>query len=95
MKPIIFIPGIEATNLVDANTFDFSNVWNAFDSLMTSVGTKITGVYIEQKLQQEALYDEHPDVIVERYHMARLPYEKSIANIKGKINEGNKKYETH
>jgi pimeloyl-ACP methyl ester carboxylesterase len=90
MKPVIFIPGIEATNLVDSNTFDFSNVWNAFDNLMTSVGTKITGVYIEQKLEQQGLYDEHPDVIVERYHMARLPYEKSIANIKAKINEGNK-----
>lgn len=90
MKPVIFIPGIEATNLVDTNTFDFSNVWNAFDSLMTSVGTKITGVYIEQKLEQQGLYDEHPDVIVERYHMARLPYEKSIANIKAKINDGNK-----
>jgi len=90
MKPVIFIPGIEATNLIDSNTFDFSNVWNAFDSLMTSVGTKITGVYIEQKLEQQGLYDEHPDVIVERYHMARLPYEKSIANIKAKINEGNK-----
>lgn len=90
MKPVIFIPGIEATNLIDSNTFDFSNVWNAFDSLMTSVGTKITGVYIEQKLQQEPLYDERADVIVERYHMARLPYEKSIANIKAKINEGNK-----
>ena len=90
MKPVIFIPGIEATNLIDSNTFDFSNVWNAFDSLMTSVGTKITGVYIEQKLEQQGLYDEHPDVIVERYHMARLPYEKSIANIKSKINDGNK-----
>ena len=46
MKPVIFIPGIEATNLVDANTFDFSNVWNAFDNLMTSVGAKVTGVFI-------------------------------------------------
>lgn len=90
MSPIIFIPGIEATNLIDSNTFDFSNVWNAFDSLMTSVGTKITGTYIEQKLQQNALYDEKAEVIVERYHMARLPYEKSIANIKVKINEKNK-----
>lgn len=90
MKPVIFIPGIEATNLVDANTFDFSNVWNAFDNLMTSVGAKVTGVYIEQKLQQEPLYDERPEVIVERYHMARLPYEKSIANVKLKINEDNK-----
>ena len=90
MKPVIFIPGIEATNLIDSNTFNFSNVWSAFDTLLSSVGSKLTGPYIGQKLQTDALFDQETEVIVERYNMARLPYEKSISNIKAKINENNK-----
>jgi hypothetical protein len=31
MTPVIFIPGIEATKLVDANSFGFEAVWKAFD----------------------------------------------------------------
>lgn len=90
MKPLIFIPGIEATNLVDSNSFDFSNVWNAYDTLGTSLGTKLKGPYIEEKLQLNPLYDQLTDVIVERNHIARLPYEKSLFYIKNKLNEDNK-----
>lgn len=90
MKPLIFIPGIEATNLVDSNTFDFTNVWNAYDTVLTSVGAKITGPRINQRLQANALYDDRINAVVERSHMARLPYEKSIANIFDAINQKNK-----
>ncbi|ESU28709.1 hypothetical protein FLJC2902T_13000 [Flavobacterium limnosediminis JC2902] len=86
MKPIIFIPGIEATNLVDSNTFNFETKWNAYDTLLTSIGTTISGPYIEEKLQLNPLYDQNNNVIVERNHIARLPYEKTIRNIAEKYN---------
>jgi hypothetical protein len=80
MKPIIFIPGIEATTLVDSNSFDFEIKWNAYDNLATSLGTKIMGPYIEEKLQENPLYDENERHIIERNHIAHLPYEKTIYN---------------
>jgi hypothetical protein len=85
MKPIIFIPGIEATSLVDSNSFDFEIKWNAYDTLSTSIGTKIMGTYIEEKLQTNALYDENINHIIERNHIAHLPYEKTIFNINAKF----------
>ncbi|MCD0470360.1 triacylglycerol lipase [Flavobacterium sp. JAS] len=85
MKPIIFIPGIEATALVNANTFDFDVKWNAYDTIFTSLGTKISGPYIEEKLQQNPLYDQNINTIVERNHIARLPYDKTIYNIAAKF----------
>ena len=41
MKPIIFIPGIEATALDNINTFNYNLLWNAFDSVWTSLGAKV------------------------------------------------------
>lgn len=85
MKPIIFIPGIEATALVDSNTFDFDIKWNAYDTVWTSLGTKIAGPYIEDKLQLNPLYDQNVHTIVERGHISRLPYKKTILNIAEKF----------
>lgn len=85
MKPIIFIPGIEATNLVDSNTFGFTTVWNAFDTLGTSIKTTVLGPYIEECLQENPLYDVTPEVIIERESVARFPYEKSIINLKRRL----------
>src|SRR5579871_5334633 len=85
MKPIIFIPGIEATALVNANTFDFQTVWNAYDTVGTSIGTVALGAYMEDKLLINPLYDENIYNIIERNHIARLPYEKTFANITDKF----------
>ena len=87
MKPIIFIPGIEATALVDANTFNFDIKWNAYDTIFTSLGTQISGPYIEEKLQENPLYDQSMNTIIERNHIARLPYEKTIHNIAAKFKD--------
>lgn len=87
MKPIIFIPGIQATNLVNANTFDFNFIWNAYDTLGTSVLTSITGPYIKENLQLNPLYDEGIETIIERNHIAKLPYEKPILKLKSKLND--------
>lgn len=87
MKPIILIPGIEATALVNANTFDFANVWNAYDSIGTALGTKLTGPYISERLQKNALYDENVSSLVERNHMAGLPYERTVINLHNKLIE--------
>lgn len=87
MKPIIFIPGIEATALVNANTFNFDLVWNAYDTLGTSLRTKVTGPYIEEKLMKSGRYDENINALVERNHIARLPYEKTFYNLGVKLRE--------
>ncbi len=87
MKPIIFIPGIEATNLVNANTFGFDIVWNAFDTLGTAVKTKLMGPYLEERLQINPLYDLKTESIIERESIARLPYERAIINLRNRINE--------
>jgi len=81
MKPIILIPGIEATALVNANTFDFATVWNAYDSIGTSLFTRVSGPYISERLQLDAMYDENVNSVIERSHMARLPYERSVVNL--------------
>jgi len=85
MKPIIFIPGIEATSLVDSNSFDFEIRWNAFDTWGTAISNKITGPIIEDKLQLDPQFDEDINRIIERNHLARLPYEKSIRYIAQKF----------
>jgi pimeloyl-ACP methyl ester carboxylesterase len=87
MKPILFIPGIEATALINANTFDFDFTWNAYDTLLKSIGTKITGPDIEEKLQEDPLYDQNVSSIVERNHIARLPYDRSIQNLASKYKD--------
>jgi len=87
MKPIIFIPGIEATNLVDSNKFGFTTVWNAYDTLGTSIKTSILGAHLDESLQEDPLYDVTPEVIIERDSIARLPYEKTIINLKNKLVE--------
>lgn len=87
MKPIIFIPGIQATSLVNSNTFDFNYIWNAYDTLSTSIGTAITGPYIKEYLQLNPLYDQSIESIVERNHIARFPYENSILKLKAKLND--------
>ncbi|WP_412464097.1 lipase/acyltransferase domain-containing protein [Flavobacterium mekongense] len=86
MKPIIFIPGIQATSLVNANTFDFNYIWNAYDTLGSSILTSITGPYIKENLQLNPLYDEGIETIIERNHIAKLPYEKPILKLKNKLN---------
>jgi hypothetical protein len=87
MKPFIFIPGIEATALVNTNTFDFDVTWNAFDTLFSSIGTKITGPDIEEKLQDDPLFDQNISSIIERNHIARLPYDRSIQNLATKYKD--------
>lgn len=86
MKPIIFIPGIEATNLVNSNSFGFESVWNAFDNIGTALLTKVMGPYIEERLQERPLYDERVESIIERGSIAKLPYEKTILNLLRKLN---------
>jgi hypothetical protein len=88
MTPVIFIPGIEATNLVDANSFGFEAVWKAFDTIGTSLQTKLMGPYLEERLQERPLYDERVQSIIERQSIARLPYEKTIVNLFRKLNTG-------
>lgn len=87
MKPIILIPGIEATALVNANTFDFATVWNAYDSIGTALFTKVTGPYISDRLQLDPLYDENMSSLIEHNHMARLPYERTVINLAAKLAE--------
>lgn len=87
MKPIILIPGIEATALANANTFDFASVWNAYDNIGTSLFTKVTGPYITDRLQLDPLYDEQNSSLIERNHMARLPYERTVINLANKLKE--------
>jgi pimeloyl-ACP methyl ester carboxylesterase len=87
MKPIIFIPGIQATSLVNSNTFDFNYIWNAYDTLGSSIGSSIFGAYINENLQFNPLYDQGIETIIERNHIAKFPYENSIAKLKNKLNE--------
>lgn len=87
MKPIIFVPGIEATALANANTFDFDIVWNAYDTTGTALFTKIAGQYIEEKLQRDPLFDARLESLIERNHIARLPYEKTFQNLSSKMKE--------
>jgi hypothetical protein len=87
MKPIIFIPGTQATSLVDSNTFDFNMIWNAYDTLGNAISTKITGPYIEDKLTMSGLYDERISSLIERNHIARMPYEKTFVNLAAKLKE--------
>ncbi len=88
MTPIIFIPGIEATNLVNANSFGFETVWKAFDTISTALQTRIMGPYLEERLQERPVYDERIESIIERQSIARLPYEKAIVNLFRKLNTG-------
>jgi len=85
MKSIIFIPGIEATALANVNSFDFNLLWNAFDTLGSSASSSLLGPYIEEGLQLEPIYDQDDNVIIERNHIARLPYESSLLNLRKKL----------
>lgn len=87
MNPIIFIPGIEATKLVDQNSFGFNTVWNAYDSLATSIATKITGPIIDEPLQLNPLYDVSTSVIVGRDTVASLPYKATFDTLAKKISD--------
>lgn len=87
MIPTIFIPGIEATALVNANTFDFQVIWNSYDNIGTAIGTKLFGPSIDEKLQRNPLYDENVNSIIERNHIASLPYEASIKNFASKTSD--------
>lgn len=87
MKPIIFIPGIQATSLVNSNTFDFNYIWNAYDTIGSSIGTAITGPYIKENLQLNPLYDQTIETIIERNHIARYPYESSIMKLRSKLKD--------
>ena len=85
MKSIIFIPGIEATALVNANTFDFGTVWNAYDNLPSAIGTKLTGLYMEEALQLDPQYDSNISQLVERNHIANLPYKTALEGLSAKL----------
>ena len=85
MKPIIFIPGIEATRLVDTNSFGFDTIWNAYDTLGTSLASKFTGPHIDEPLQLNPLYDVSASVIVGRDTVASLPYQNTFASLSKKI----------
>src|ERR1700744_545419 len=88
MTPIIFIPGIEATNLVNTNSFGFDIIWNAYDTLGTSIGTSVGGQHIDEMLQYNPVYDEKVASIVNRSNVARFPYEQTIQNLMTKLNTG-------
>ena len=85
MNPIIFIPGIEATKLVDRNSFGFDTVWNAYDSLGTAVATKVTGPIINEPLQFNPLYDVSTSIIVGRDTVSSLPYKATFDSLSKKI----------
>lgn len=85
MKSIIFIPGIEATALVNANTFDFASVWNAYDNLASAAATKLTGLYMEEALQLDPHYDSNISQLVERNHVANLPYKTALEGLSSKL----------
>lgn len=85
MKPIIFIPGIQATSLVNSNTFNFNYIWNAYDSIGSSLSTSLLGAYITETLQLDPLYDAGIETIIERGHIAKLPYEATIVKLKQKM----------
>jgi pimeloyl-ACP methyl ester carboxylesterase len=87
MIPFIFIPGIQATALAETNSLDFPLVWNAYDSLASSIGSSIKGAYLDDKLQKNPLYDQKISSIVERNHIARYPYEIPLANLSRKFPE--------
>ncbi len=90
MTPVIFIPGIEATNLVNTNSFGFESVWNAYHSLSSSLHTQIAGAYLDEKLQERPIYDHRISSIIERESVARFPYEKTIVRLSSRLNPDNK-----
>lgn len=85
MKSIIFIPGIEATALVNANSFDFSTVWNAFDNLPSAAATMLTGLYMEEALQLDPRFDQQVTQLIERNHVAKLPYKVALDGLAAKL----------
>lgn len=87
MHPIIFIPGIEATALANTNTFDFKLIWNAFDSLGTAASHKILGPHIEDSLLLDPLFDDKISSIIERHHIASLPYESALRSMRNQIKD--------
>src|ERR1700761_497554 len=87
MNPIIFLPGIEATKLVDQNTFGFNTVWNAYDSLGNAILTSLTGPIIDEPLQPNGLYDVATSVIVGRDSVSSLPYKATFDNLAKKVND--------
>jgi len=90
MKPIIFIPGIMGTALANINTFAFDLVWNGYDSIITSIGTGLLGTYIEEKLEIDQDFDVGDETVIRRDHIQRLPYEKTISNLKQALHDPKK-----
>lgn len=80
-NPIIFIPGIEATTLVNTNSFAFDAVWDKFDSVLTSVGTPV----FTYGLQTNPLYDTDAGSIISQGHIDRLPYQNAMATMQAKL----------
>ncbi len=85
MKPIIFIPGIKATALVDTNTFEFQEVWDAYDSWSSTAGTQVVGEYIDEKLQLDPRFDQDPLAVVRHSHIANVPYRAAIQRLNQKL----------
>ncbi|MGZ4038751.1 MAG: lipase/acyltransferase domain-containing protein, partial [Bacteroidia bacterium] len=79
-NPIIFIPGIEATTLVNTNTFNYNNVWDNFDTILKSVGTPV----FTYALQANPGYDADPSTIIRNGHIANFPYAEAIPSIQQK-----------
>ncbi len=79
---IIFIPGIKATALANANRFDFKLIYDNYDTLGASIGSTILGVRLEEQLNLNPKHDYLPQNIIERNHIMSYPYENSMRDIK-------------
>jgi triacylglycerol esterase/lipase EstA (alpha/beta hydrolase family) len=80
-NPIILIPGIEATTLVNINSFDFDYLWSKYDTLLNSVGKQI----FTYALQTNPSYDADSNTIIERGHIDKFPYQEAISGIQSKV----------
>jgi pimeloyl-ACP methyl ester carboxylesterase len=87
--PTIFLPGIQGTALADTNTFDFDLVWNAYDTLGTSIGTSIMGPHIDEALNLNPRFDQQLTSVIERNHIARFPYQGTMNLYQSKFRDVN------
>ncbi len=81
-NPIIFIPGIEATTLVNVNSLNFDSVWDKYDTLLNSIGTPV----FSYGLQMNPMFDEDNSTIIKRGHIDRFPYQDVINTLQAKVN---------
>lgn len=74
MKPIILVPGITASSLADANTFDFSPVWRGAETRWRSYRSAL-GRTIDARLQPSGRHDEGLAEIVRPTVVSEMAYE--------------------